>query len=301
MAIARSKAGMTLVELLVAMACLAIVMGAVYQMFWGQSKIATAEQQILELQRNARVASERLSFLIANAGFGCSGSFPGSTLTGDDPDGGTIAINSVVSDIVNVSPGNGSDSVVFTLGFKKVAEVDGGHNQTNSIDFKNVGTPSITTSTNDFKNNISFYPNINGNLVYTVIDASDPYEVDSEVAYLGDGSSVFMVSPVRVKKQGNELYLQNFSYSSSQFWSVAKNLENIQFQYTEDGNGWKDVPDDIDNVIGVKYFLLFKSGREDPGYRNTNNYTMAGVTLPKYNDAYHRYLTQETVWIRNAQ
>ena len=263
MAIARSKAGMTLVELLVAMACLAIVMGAVYQMFWGQSKIATAEQQILELQRNARVASERLSFLIANAGFGCSGSFPGNTLTGDDPDGGTVAINSVVSDIVNVSPGNGSDSVIFTLGFKKVAEVDGEHNQTDSIPLDIIKGPPITTDS--FKKYLTFYPNIDGNVVYTVSGVGTEYSFTKNIEFLGDDTSVYMVSPVRVKAEGGVLQLQNFSYVSSQFWAVAKNLERIQFQYTEDGNIWKDVPDDVDNVIGVKYFLLFKSGREDPG------------------------------------
>jgi prepilin-type N-terminal cleavage/methylation domain-containing protein len=65
----RSK-GLTLIELLVAMAISAILIAALYRTFMGQHKTYTVQEQVVDMQQNARVAINRMMREIRMAGFG---------------------------------------------------------------------------------------------------------------------------------------------------------------------------------------------------------------------------------------
>jgi type IV pilus assembly protein PilW len=300
------NSGFTLVELLVTMISMILVMGAVYSIFSTQTKRTTAEQEILNMQMNGRVAIERLSNLFSNAGFGCFDSFAdGKTMSGNDPDGLSVTVDSFLWDIQNKGVNESeSDSVVVVLGFKKVAEVDGFHEETNSINLKNKETPAISDSITTFKNYINFFPDFNGDVFYKVTDSRDPYLLDRRIRKLPDGSDVFMVSPIRVKVQNKILYFQNFSYASTpfpqQYWEVASNIEKLQIQYTTDGMTWTDQPAQPQKVIGVWIFLLLKTEKIDPGFQDTKKYVLAGQTLTTLEPGYHYLLCQRKIWIRNA-
>lgn len=296
------SSGMTIIELLVATACLSVVMGGILVFFSAQSKTATFEREIVDMQLNSRVAMERLTYIFSHAGYGCSDSFQdGQVMSGDDPDLGNVNIDSFLWDIQN-NNATSPDSVVVVYGFHKIAEIDGDYNSTNiGIDFKNKGNPDITTSNTDFKNYINFFPNVEGNEFYRVTSGSDPYDLDQAIELLTNESSVYMVTPTRVKVANGTLQLQNFCYSTNGMWDIAENIQDIQLQYTTDGSSWVDVPSDPNDVIGVSIELLARTDDPDPDYRDVKTYTLAGQTVGPFNDAFHRKYSRARVWLRNTE
>jgi type IV pilus assembly protein PilW len=64
----KKSAGFTLVELLVAIALLGVVMGAIYSIFNSQRKSYLAQEQITEMQQNLRVAMYMMTREIRMAG-----------------------------------------------------------------------------------------------------------------------------------------------------------------------------------------------------------------------------------------
>lgn len=65
----RRQSGMTLIELLVAMALTLVAAAASYTLFVGQSRLMKQTQSTVEMQDNARIAMEMLTRDIRNAGF----------------------------------------------------------------------------------------------------------------------------------------------------------------------------------------------------------------------------------------
>ena len=65
----RSK-GLTLIELLVALAISGILTAALYRTFIGQHKTYAVQEQVVDMQQNARVAISRMMREIRMAGFG---------------------------------------------------------------------------------------------------------------------------------------------------------------------------------------------------------------------------------------
>ena len=299
-----ASSGMTIVELLIATTCMIMVMGAVFVIFSSQSKTATFERKIIDMQLNSRVAMERLNFLFSHAGYGCSESFDnGKTMSGDDPDSnGTLTINSIFWDVQDSnSTGWTPDSVGVVYGFKKVTEVFGSYSNTDSnIDLENNPSPQIKSTTSEFKNYISFYPNIEGDEFYQVMDASDPYDLDESVELLLDDAAVYMVTPTRVRVVNGTLQFQNLCYDSG-MWGIADNIQDLQFQYTTDGTNWVDAPTDPGEVIGVSFELLARTDDPDPNYRDVKTYDLGGQTVGPFNDAFHRKLSRARVWLRNKE
>jgi prepilin-type N-terminal cleavage/methylation domain-containing protein len=62
--------GVTLIELLIALAISGILMGALYQAYIGQQKTYTVQEQVVDMQQNTRVAIGRMMREIRMAGFG---------------------------------------------------------------------------------------------------------------------------------------------------------------------------------------------------------------------------------------
>ena len=295
--------GFSLIELLVAIVSMLMLMSAIYSIFRIQSQRSATEEEIINLYMNARVALERLQFVFAHAGFGCYDSFKnGKVMIGDDSNGSKLTINTFLYDIQdNNVLSDKSDSVIVTMAFKKIAEVDGSYEDANLIDFKNIKSPKISVLDSSFKKYIAFFPDLNGDVFYKVIKNDDPFLLDQNVKRLFDDSDVFMVAPIKVVVEDSILKLKNYAYSSTIFWEVASNVWKFHIQYTEDGTTWLNVPDNPQNVKGVWVFLLFKSDRIQPGYQDNKTYTLAGENISNLPGGYHYLLAHRKIWIRNVQ
>lgn len=75
------KSGFTLVEVLVVIAILGIVMGAIFSLYITQLKIAYTQDETLEMQQNLRMAMESISASLKNAGTLIPATYNGNALT----------------------------------------------------------------------------------------------------------------------------------------------------------------------------------------------------------------------------
>jgi prepilin-type N-terminal cleavage/methylation domain-containing protein len=105
----KKEEGMTLVELLVAMAISGIVVAAVYTAFITQQKSYTVQDQVAETQQNARVGLDLIAREVRMAGYGQ----PDWALNADtDGDGDDEA----VTDPVTVVDGGGGTDRITVIG-----------------------------------------------------------------------------------------------------------------------------------------------------------------------------------------
>ncbi|MFW5722660.1 MAG: PilW family protein [Desulfohalobiaceae bacterium] len=298
--------GMTLIELLVAMACLVLVLAGVYHVFFTQSLSSTAEINILEAQINARAGMQRITHVLRHAGFGCRDSFEERSMTGNAPGGGSVTVNATLWNIqdntANGTP-TSADSVDVVYGFKIVGVTSQNATEQMTVELDDFdGCPNIDPGSN-FKDYICFFPYIGGDNFFTVQTAPIPNSdgtltLDREISLLHENASVYMVAPTRITLDADgDLVMQIFSqgYPSE----AANGFQDLQLEYTENGTGWSGVPADPNKVIGVRVWLLARSERGDPGYTDTRTYTYAGQTVGPFNDNIHRWLIEETVWLRN--
>jgi len=296
--------GFTLTDLMVSMVCMLMVGAVLFSAFGSQMWTGGKEQRILDLQMNSRTTLDRLSWLFRHAGYGCKDSFPTRTITGTDPDGPAITINSILAGIVD-NPALTPDEVIVVTGFKKVAEVNGSQASTANVLLKNLDTPAISDVATEFKRFLTFSP-YPENVFFEVADDNNPFGLDRAVSQVPDNADVYMVTPIRVRVRAADgaLLLQNFAYASApapdQFWEVAEGIEDLQFEYTTDnGATWIGSPPAPGAVQGVRISLLVRSLVPDMKHTDIKTYTVAGQVVGPFNDHFHRQLSTTTVWLRN--
>ena len=116
------EAGFTLVEMMIALLMAAIVMGAVASSFNTQHKTYLAQDQVVEMQENARVAMELLTRDIRSAGYDPSGLGAGITTANSNSiqftrDDGTGTLETIQYSLVDAYASIGrNDGVVDDLG-----------------------------------------------------------------------------------------------------------------------------------------------------------------------------------------
>ena len=284
--------GLTLVELLIVLVVMSIIMGGLVTAFISHSRISAAEEARMEVQQNLRVSVDRLKHVLRHAGFGSYTTFQefdaesiDNAMYGDDPNNGSIGVSSFISHIDNQDTSEvdiNSDSFIFTYGFKKIAEVDIDGSEdldNNQIKLKNIDTPSITSGS-EYKRYLSFFPAVTGNRFFEVdsLDGSEvtfTQEIGFDPEQYSDNIDVYMVSPSRVFLDDDlRIYNQIFSYQSipvqfnpAQYWIIAENIEDIQFQYFIPDQGWmgKPVDDDLQDIRKIRFWLLGRSKKSVPG------------------------------------
>lgn len=247
----RDQQGLTLVELLIAMAVMALIVGGLVAAFVSHNRVSAEEEVKVELQQSLRVAVDRLSYSLRHAGFGCYDSFEEEFMSGDDPEGNSITVDSFVTKDPKKDDLY-SDSVIITYGFKVLGEVDELLDD-DQIKLDSDPSPSITT-VGDFKQYLFFFPNAEGNVFYEVDNADDEViTFTTDVPFTQQDLEsrdieVIMVSPARIFLKDGNIQIQIFAYQATavdraQHWIVAENMKDLDFEYSSGGEEWED---DID-------------------------------------------------------
>ncbi len=315
----RGQSGFTLIELMISIAVVAIITAVAAGVFIGQQRVSNREEDMTFMQSNARLAMERLGWIFRHAGFGCVDSFKkGLRMQGTDPDSGaTLTISSVFAATDNSSTGItiNPDQTIVSLGFKKIAELNGSYNKNAKvITLKVVDTPSLGVT--NFKRYFTFAPYPKDIFFQNMTSLTSWNEGQMKSIQMtrrtscelrDDGiiqTDIYMVAPIRIKVQNNILMVQNLAYASAvspdQYWELADGIEDLQFLYTcDNGATWQGTPTDPNGVQGVRVFLLSRSARPDKRYLDVKTYNLAGNQTGPFNDNFHRMLTTTTIWVRN--
>jgi hypothetical protein len=231
----------------------AILMAAVYRTFIGQHRTYAVQEQVVDMQQNARVAINRMMREIRMAGFG-------NVSDVLDLPGGVSGFTEVIT------PYN--DSITVVGGFRQISTL--------AAD-TTVGQNKITlTNVNDAK---EFDPAIHDHYKYICIGGLESHIVQSRTgadltldpnyplkSAHPAGTPVFKIHAIRYGLRDDDgvpvLFRDLYpNTTSSQRDTVAEHIENVQFEYF-DANG--NPPAIPKNIRMVKVTVTARTRMSDP-------------------------------------
>ncbi|MGQ9645244.1 MAG: prepilin-type N-terminal cleavage/methylation domain-containing protein [Thermodesulfobacteriota bacterium] len=260
----RASKGLTLIELLLAMAISAVLIAAMYRTFIGQHRTYTVQEQVVDMQQNARVAINRMMREIRMAGFG--------NVTSVLP---ITAKNGPFNAIVN--PFNSKDNIkgqlddqITVIGaFEKVAVLSANHAAgANVIRLSNL-------SKNDFDpNSYKKYVCIGGLESYVVTQTDENTKQLTLSGNLGNsyksGTPVFKIKAITYKlnlQRGVPVLEREDNTDGGGGQDIAENIENLQFRYILDDESEFDSPADPSRIRMVKVTVTARTNMSDPEFK----------------------------------
>jgi len=245
----RACKGLTLIELLVAMAISAVLIAAIYRTFIGQYKTYTVQEQVVDMQQNARVAINRMMREIRMAGFGnVSSVLP------------IVTIDGTFNNIINPSndkdniKGQHDDQITIIGAFEKVSVLVTDHAAGANI------IQLSTLSKDDFDpDSNKKYVCIGGLESYTVTNVDEGGKRitlnGSLVNSHKDGTPVFKIKAITYKlnlQKGIPVLEREDNTDGGGGQDIAENIENLQFKYILDDESESDSPADASKIRLVR-------------------------------------------------
>ncbi len=255
--------GITLIELVVALAISGLLVAGLYRTFIGQQKTYVVQEQVVDMQQNVRAAINRMMTELRMSGFGnVSMVLPVTYTTG------------TFNNILNPNmPTAGSLTIISSVGGTATLTASGSSGQ-NQI--------TVSTLTDD-KGNALFDT---GNRKYISVGGLESYEIKSvdngtKTITLKDGSSLTYNHPI-----GTPVFtIRALSYQVASVNGIptllrdenlgdgaqpqADSIENLQFTYLDADRNITANPADI-RIITVS--LRARTERQDPDLDNGDGY-----------------------------
>ena len=263
--------GVTLIELLIALVISAILIAGIYRAFIHQQKTYAIQEQVTDMQQNARVAINKMMREIRMAGFG-------------------------VRDVLN-SPGVNGYSIEITPNADSITIV-GGFRQISTLaaDAKG-GTDSITlanaTEASQFDGPIHHFICIGGiesHIVQNRVGAALTLDKPLKVNYLA-GTPIFKIHAVTygIRDDNGTSVLFRDLYSnttSTKRETVAENIESLQFEYFDASGNPTVIPANV-RMIRVTLTATTDPNLPDPELKKAGG------------DGYRRRTISSNVQVRN--
>lgn len=252
MTILKGNKGLTLLELIVALAISALLVAAVYRTFVSQQKTFTVQEQVVEMQQSARGSISRMMDDLRMAGFGNVAmvlpisiggrNFP-HVINPDTPAVGALTIISAMGEGVMITGIPSLNQItlskleddqgqpLFDMGDRRYLSVGGLESYT--ISAIDTDTKTIT---------------LNGPLKYN---------------HIANRTLAFGIRALtyQVVNEGGVMTLAREDNTGGGLQSVADNIENLQFEYLDEAGS--PVSDPID-ICRIKVAVTARTDRTDP-------------------------------------
>ncbi len=257
----KKEKGITLIELLVALAISGIVVAGLYRTVIGQQKTYVIQDQVVDTQQNARVAINRMMTEIRMAGFGnVSMVLPVTYSTG------------TFDKVLNLNtPAAGSLTFVTAVGGTSTLTVEGGIGQNQivvSTLTDNEGNPLFDTGNRKYLS----IGGLESHVITSIDSGTKTITLNSQLAFYHPvGTPLFTVVALTYQVallNGAPTLLRNENMGGGA-QVQADNIENLQFTYLDAGGNPTVNPLDI-RIITVS--LSARTERKDPDLQNGDGY-----------------------------
>jgi len=310
-------AGLSLVELMVAMVVGLIVIGGTASVYLASKRSYVEVERMARMTQNGRFAIQMVSEALLHAGYSgelANGSIiqdPNLTaVAGTDCSGAAAAYDVEHYMFATVSDGNGDafgcvtdalpgTNVVLIKSVRPMRIFD-------SNDDGTVDTPEAITGTNTYimANNTEGVLFDGADAVPTIIDGGD---------VPGGNAWIYQVEAYYVRDTGQlsrRVLVWDGAAMSFTTEDLIEGVENMGFLFGLDSNGDGDI--DIyrtaanitalewTNIGAIQISILVRSDSTDPQYTDTKVYNLVGMAaIGPLNDNFHRMVMQSTVSLRN--
>jgi len=261
--------GLTLIELLVAVAISGILMAAIYRTFIGQHKTYSVQEQVVDMQQNVRVAINRMMREIRMAGFGnVSSVLPNFTANGGP-------FNNIInpSDNKNIVDGQITDHVTIIGAFEQIStlasEATPGTNtiqlagKASEFDLANrkyICIGGLETHTISYIDTVGNTITLNENVVNRFpIDTPVPVFKVKAITYQLRQDNRNPDMPVLTREDHTD-------GGGSQV--VAENIENLQFRYMLDDGSEYDSPADPSKIRMMRVTVHARTSFSDLEFKS---------------------------------
>ena len=244
--------GLTLIELLIAMAITGILGAGIYRTFTGQQHTYTVQEQVVDMQQNVRIAISRMTRELRMGGFGKLGAtfFGGGGMHGQ------------YSNVV--TPGGDGKSVTVVAAYKNLTTLSANAPAgSTSIQLNNTSGFDLISKRYISINGMESYriQNIAGNLI-TLMPG------DQLIYSYFPGDPVFLVMSITYSigvLDGKSVLLRDDHLGLGP-QPVAENIEDLRFRYVmSDGTVLDVVPGaQIDNIRMIQVTVVARSDKTDP-------------------------------------
>jgi type IV pilus assembly protein PilW len=246
--------GLTLIELLIALAISAILIAAIYRTFIGQQKTYTVHEQVADMQQNVRLAINKMMREIRMAGFGN------------------------VSDVLNLSGGVNGFTQVITPGsntFGNMITIVGGFKQIR----RDNGDPiliasaagnkiTLNYSTDEFDKPAHKFICIGGIESNTVQSRSETIlTLDKPLNQTHpEGTPIFKIQAITydLDLSDGKIVLRRDENTGGHPQPLAENIENVQFEYFDANGNPTAIPA---NIRMIRVAVIARTSMSDPEFK----------------------------------
>ena len=257
----KTNKGVTLIELLIALVISSILIAALYRVFISQQKTYTVQEQVTDMQQNARVGINRMMSEIRMAGFGNVGDVLG--LPADV--NGKKGVNGFTQ---VVTPGENTITIVG--GFKQIRRDNGSPILISSA---SGNTITLNYATDDFDGTAHRFISIGG------VESSTVLQRDVRVLTLSStlkinhpvGTPIFKIQAITYTTgvSDGKPVLQRNENTGGRPQPLADNIENIQFDYLDAQGSATANPA---NIRMVKVTVNARTDMSDPQLKGGDGY-----------------------------
>ena len=238
----RGSKGVTLVELMVALVISAVLVGALFRTFSAQQKAYNIQEQVVDMQQNARLAISKAIRAIRTAGFGGLSTNKNlllamgghtSAVTIDDPNKITV-----IGAYRPLRDDDTKEPITVTEAAGKMIILSHPTDEFDNYDFICIG---------GLFSYVIQGPKPRGEVSVLTLDREPTYDLKGEYVYK----------------------IEALTYNLAKIAEIADSIENVQFQYLDENGNPTGA---ADNVRMVKLTVTAKTKEKDPDYNGVDGY-----------------------------
>lgn len=261
-----NRKGITLIELLIALAISAILIAGIYRTFITQQRSYMVQDQVVEMQQNVRVAINKMMREIRMVNFGQVAYY-------DEGTGNFTSRILPVNGFADVLTTN-ADNITIVGGFRQVRTAAG-----NPITVTASAGNQITLSnaTDEFNGAANSYLSIGGEESFIVQNqpvGTTAVLVLDRAPTNPAGQFVFRVQAVTYSVDGS-LVLRRNENTGGGGQPLADNIESLQFRYFDENGG---IPATPNRTASIQVTVVARTKEPDPTYTGGGGYRRREIT-----------------------